>query len=42
MARSEEEEHWLLRRQLNELGEEEIPGVFKRAVNRAYRAIRKT
>jgi len=37
MARSEEEEHWLLRRQLNELGEEEIPGVFKRAVNRAYR-----
>jgi two-component sensor histidine kinase/PAS domain-containing protein len=37
MARSEEEEHWLLHRQLNELGEEQVPDSFKRAVNRAYR-----
>lgn len=37
MARNEEDEHWLIRRQLQELDGDPVPGAFAKAVNRAYR-----
>ena len=37
MARSEEEKHWLLKRQLQGQTEESIPKGFLQAVSKAYR-----
>ncbi|MFM7234918.1 MAG: sensor histidine kinase [Flavobacteriales bacterium] len=37
MTRNEEEDHWLLRRQLHEHTGDSVPGSFAQVVNRAYR-----